>query len=142
MCSVEAIVNQCSELLQQGRCEVLRRLLEEKNIPLSYDLIKEAFDKGDNDIYEVLKECGEYLGIGLANIINVFNPERIIINGDILLTSEFIYETAVKEANGRAYEQFTKDLKYEKVNISMEKAVKGLSIYVTDRLFELSGPEF
>lgn len=142
MCSVEAVVNQCSELLQIGKCAVLQNMLNEKNLPLSYDILLEAFENGDNDVSKVFKECGEYLGLGIANIINVFNPQRIIINGDVLLTSDFIYQTAVKEANKRAYEQFTKDLKYEKVNIGVEQSIKGVSLYVTDRLFDLAGPDF
>lgn len=141
MCSVDAVVNQCCELLKQGRCGALAGILKKKGMPLSYQAILEAFDNGDRDVHGVLKECGEYLGIGLANIINIFNPQRIIINGDMLLTSDFIYETAVSEANSRANEQFIKELEYEKVNIGMEEAVKGVALYVSDRYFELSGPE-
>ena len=34
-----------------------------------------------------------------------------------------------------------KDLKYEKVNIDADRAITGVSLYVTDRLFDLMGPE-
>lgn len=141
LCSVDAIINQCNEALQNGQCDVLKAMLNQKDEVLNYKLILEAFEKGDNDVHGILLECGKYLGIGLANIINIFNPQRIIINGDELLNCEFIYETAVVEAKSRAYEQFIKDLKMEKVSIGMREAVKGVSLYVTDRLFELSGSE-
>ena len=142
MCSVDAVINQCNDALQCSQCDILSSIMKQKNETLNYNLILEAFEKGDKDVYEILQECGKYLGIGLANIINIFNPQRIIINGDELLNCEFIYETAVVEAKSRAYEQFTKNLKVEKVNIGMEEAIKGVSLYVTDRLFELSGFEF
>lgn len=109
---------------------------------LDYDVILEAFKKGDTDVSDIMRECGEYLGIGLANLINIFNPQRIIINGDILLKCGYIYETAVSEANGRAHEQFIKDIKFEKIDIGAEEAVKGVSLYVADKLFDLSGPDF
>ncbi|HHW48398.1 MAG TPA: ROK family transcriptional regulator [Clostridiaceae bacterium] len=142
MCSVETILNQCSELLDQGKCKILKNILEDEGLPLSYETIIKAFDEGDGDVRDVLKECGEYLGVGIANIINIFNPQRIIINGDILLTCGFIFETAVKEAGSRAYEQFTKDLKYEKVNIDSEQAIRGVSLFVAEKLFDLAGPEW
>jgi Transcriptional regulator/sugar kinase len=138
MCSVDTVVNQCAELLEEGKCNILRSLQHKGNCELNYQLILEAYDKGDQDVVPVLRECGEYLGIGLANIINIFNPQRVIINGDILLTSDFIYKTAVEEANKRAYELFVKDIKYEKVDIGIEQALKGVSLHVADRLFDLS----
>lgn len=141
MCSVDAILNQCTEALQNGRCDVLRTMLEQSDEILNYKLVLKAFRKGDRDVDGILAECGRYLGIGLANIINIFNPQRIIINGDELLTCEFIYETAVVEAKSRAYEQFVKDLKMEKVNIGMREALKGIALYIADRIFELSGSD-
>jgi len=142
MCSVETILSQCDELLNHGKCKILKSILENKGLPLSYEIVIEAFEKGDADVRDVLRECGEYLGVGIANIINIFNPQRIIINGDILLTCDYIFETAVKEADSRAYEQFTKDLKYEKVNIDSEQAIKGVSLFVAEKLFDLSGPDW
>jgi N-acetylglucosamine repressor len=141
MCSVDTIVDKCNRLLQQGRCLLLKDLIEKKNTPITYEAIIEAFNIGDDDVRNVLTECGQYLGIGIANIINIFNPKRIIINGHQLLKTEYIYKTAIDEANSRAYEQFTKDLKYEKVNIDADRAITGVSLYVTDRLFDLMGPE-
>lgn len=141
MCCVDAVVNQCNELLQQGKCKILQSILDENNAGISYEIILQAYEKGDSEVGGVLKECGEYLGIGLANIINIFNPQRIIINGDLLLTSDFIYKTALEESNKRAYEQFLKNLKYEKVNIGIEQALKGVSLYVADKLFDLAGPD-
>jgi predicted NBD/HSP70 family sugar kinase len=139
MCSVDAVVNACTDLLDQGRCGILARLLGERGNALDYDSILEAFEKGDDDVKQVLEECGQYLGIGIANLINIFNPQRLIINGDVLLKSDFIYETAVQETSGRAYEQFLHDLKYQKVDIGEKESIQGVSLYVADKLFELSG---
>ena len=108
---------------------------------ISYEMVLEAFSEGDKGVSKVLKESGEYLGIGIANIINIFNPTRIIIDGDILLSSDFVYKEALEEAKSRAYEQFTKVLEFNKVKIDTEKAIMGISLYVTDKIFDLMGPE-
>ena len=34
---------------------------------------------GREDVQELLAQAGEYLGIGIANIVNAFNPEAVII---------------------------------------------------------------
>ena len=76
MCSVDTIVDKCNRLLQQGRCLLLKDLIEKKNTPITYEAIIEAFSIGDDDVRNVLTECGQYLGIGIANIINIFNPKN------------------------------------------------------------------
>lgn len=37
--------------------------------------------KGDELAMEVFRGMGVYLGIGLANLINILNPEMIVIGG-------------------------------------------------------------
>ncbi len=46
--------------------------------------VKRAAVKGDRLANQILKEAGEYLGIGLANLIMILNPERIILGGGVL----------------------------------------------------------
>jgi len=140
MCSVDAIINQCSELLLQNRCPVLKRMMSQASADTpDYEMILQAFHQGDPDIPAVLRECGEYLGIALANIISLFNPQQILINGDQLLTEDTIYQTALAEADTRVNELFSKSVRYEKVCIDTAEEIRGLALYVSDQLFELSG---
>jgi glucokinase len=45
--------------------------------------IFELFEKGNKIAAKAIKECTHYLGIGLSNFINIFNPELIIIGGGV-----------------------------------------------------------
>jgi len=45
---------------------------------------------GDDRAQEVIKQLGQNLGVGIANIINIFDPEAIIINGGISEAQELI----------------------------------------------------
>ncbi len=47
--------------------------------PSIYDIIKDS--ENDSEIYEIIKNQAWYVGIGAANIINVFNPSELIFNG-------------------------------------------------------------
>jgi N-acetylglucosamine repressor len=138
MCSVEAVVNKCKDQMGQGKCTILAKLLQESKSVLSFDAVLQAFAQGDGEVGAVLQECGKYLGMGIANIIYIFNPQRIIINGDPLLKSDYIYETAVAEANTRANDQLLQGLKYQKITIGIPESIQGVSSYVADKLFELS----
>ncbi|NUS07099.1 MAG: ROK family protein, partial [Nonomuraea sp.] len=40
-----------------------------------------AADRGDIVAQEALKRVGDWLGLGVANLVNVFNPEMVIFGG-------------------------------------------------------------
>lgn len=45
------------------------------------EAIDKAAQAGDNLAKELIVRTGYYLGVGLANLINIFNPEIIVIGG-------------------------------------------------------------
>lgn len=55
-----------------------------KNNELSAKLIGDAARAGDSSAIELLKAAGKHLGIAMAGLVNVFNPQRIILSGSLL----------------------------------------------------------
>lgn len=55
-----------------------------------------AAEAGDESVASLLKRIGEYLGIGIANIVNVFNPNAVIIAGRLSRARPWL-EEAVKD---------------------------------------------
>lgn len=56
--------------------EVLNQI-NQHNVPL----LVEAAEKGDRAALAAMEETGRYIGIGVANLINVFNPQRVVLGG-------------------------------------------------------------
>ncbi len=56
---------------------------------------------GDNALNYIFRRAGEVLGVGIANVINILNPPRIIISGEGLRAGHLIREPllAAIEAN-------------------------------------------
>lgn len=50
----------------------------------------EAIQKEDVLCIEILEEMGEKLGRGIAGLMNIFNPELVVLGGTLSLTSEYI----------------------------------------------------
>jgi glucokinase len=53
------------------------------NENLTAEMIYAAGVAGDELALEVFRRMGVYLGIGLANLINIINPEMIVIGGGV-----------------------------------------------------------
>lgn len=48
------------------------------------EMIFEAGQQGDELALEIFRRMGVYLGIGLANLINILNPEMIVVGGGVV----------------------------------------------------------
>jgi len=51
----------------------------------------------------VINRAAYYLGVGLANIINIFNPEMIVIGGGVSKMGEMLLKPAREVAKQRAF---------------------------------------
>jgi len=47
---------------------------------------------GDHAAQAIFQQAGEKLGIGIANLINIFNPQEIIISGEGVRAGELLFE--------------------------------------------------
>jgi glucokinase len=61
-----------------------------------------AAREGDAGALAHLDRLGRYLGIGISNMVNAFQPEVVAIGGGLSAASDLFLETAVAEAGSRA----------------------------------------
>ncbi|MFC5530388.1 ROK family protein [Cohnella yongneupensis] len=54
------------------------------------DQLLAAAKQGNEDVLGLFKGIGEYLGIGIANIVNVFNPDAVIIGNRMSQAREWV----------------------------------------------------
>lgn len=78
---VSAIARRTKEILSTTKDDSALRPL--KNIQPAKIVQKVISTVRENDplAKQILKETGQYLGIGIANLVNLFNPEIVIIGG-------------------------------------------------------------
>ncbi len=72
---------------QEKRADYPKSILaNEKN--LTTQMISEAYDQKDAFAQAIYRETGEILGFGLSNVINIYNPEILIIGGGVSKAGE------------------------------------------------------
>ena len=57
---------------------------------------------GDPGAQEHLDRLGRYLGIGISNMVNAFQPEHVVIGGGLSAAADLFLDTAIDEAGSRA----------------------------------------
>ncbi len=112
LASGKAIARMGREAVIQNRSELLRELSEGDIRRIDAKLVARAAYGGDKMAKEIYKQAGGYLGIGLANIINLFNPGLILLGGGVYHSFDLL-----KEAMYISLEKRVLDLPYKQVKI-------------------------
>lgn len=78
------------ERINNGECSILSSRIATKEDPLTLDEIIAAVNQEDLLCIEIVEEIGQKLGKQIAGLINLFNPELVIIGGTLSLTGDYI----------------------------------------------------
>lgn len=106
-----AIAKKARKIIQEGRRTIIPRLVNNKLEKITGEIVCEAAKEGDKLSLDLLKNAGEYLGVGIANIVNSFNPEVILIGGRMIQESKIIFDSAKKVALKRVLDVTGKSVK-------------------------------
>ena len=71
----------------------LGRALEDGR-PLTGPLVTELAFDGDPVAAESIRVIGSRLGVGIANLVNIFNPEVVVIGGGVIAAGELLLAPA------------------------------------------------
>ncbi|TYK34044.1 ROK family transcriptional regulator [Bacteroides pyogenes] len=88
------------ERVQKGENSILSKRITMKDNPLTLDEIISAVNKEDVLCIEIIEEIGQKLGKQIAGLINIFNPELVIIGGTLSMTGDYLTQpikTAVRK---------------------------------------------
>lgn len=98
--SGSALHRQLLERIEKGESSILSDRVKQNKEPLTLEEIIDAVNKEDLLCIEIVEEIGQKLGKQLAGLINIFNPELVIIGGTLSLTGEYITQpikTAIRK---------------------------------------------
>ena len=98
--SGSALYRTLLERIKNGECSILSGRIDNRELPLTLDEIIAAVNKEDLLCIEIVEEIGQKLGKQIAGLINIFNPELVMIGGTLSLTDDYIAQpikTAIKK---------------------------------------------
>jgi len=102
LASGTAIARQARERVTRSAPTLIANLAGGDPERITARLVVEAADQGDREAQEILAEAMNYLGIGMANLVNLFNPQLIIIGGGLTNVGERLFRPV-----RRAIDQYT-----------------------------------
>ncbi len=82
-CHSQAIIDRVKAKIKNKLTPIFKEVLEGELENLTIKKLFFAARKGDDIALDALKETAKYLGIGLAGVVNLLNPEIVVIGGGI-----------------------------------------------------------
>lgn len=87
--------------------------------------IYDAARKGDTLANELIDQTGYYLGVGLVNLVDIFNPQLILIGGGLSQMGALLLDPARKLVNQRAFQLPAKAVRIETARLGTDSAALG-----------------
>lgn len=101
-----AIIKRVRAALSDGVTSTLSKVVAEHPEELSVEMIVSAATSGDRLSQTVLSEAGTHLGTALAGLVNLLNPEKIILGGAVpRAAGEMLLDPLLYFLRGRAFQR-------------------------------------
>jgi len=98
-----AIAARAREAMARGEPTVLAELCEGDPARITAAMVYRASDRGDALAAEVVKDTARFLAVGVANMLNVFNPDVVVLAGGVALAGDSLFVPLRAEVRRRAF---------------------------------------
>jgi len=99
--------------------------LQEQSQELSLDALVSLAERGDEGIIQLFREVGYYLGIGIANVINTFNPELVVIGNRLSLIKPWMEASMLECVEQRSLQYHHRRVQIVFSKLAMKSAAVG-----------------
>lgn len=98
-----AIAERARETLEVDGDSILPELVDGDLSQITAQTVFEASKREDRVALEVVRDTAHFLGVGVSNLINVFNPDIFVIAGGVTQAGELLFEPLRAEVRRRAF---------------------------------------
>lgn len=123
-----AIVALAEDYIKGGKSTKYRELAN--GAPITPYIVCEAAKAGDSVAQRIFTIIGEYIGIGMASVVNLLNPEKIIIGGGVADAGEYLLNPLSETLKKRAMKIAGETVKIVHAELGNTAGVIGASLLI------------
>lgn len=134
MASGRALLRITKERIKNDNESLIIRLSGGNIENITGPMITEAAQKGDRIAIDSFSEVGFWLGIGINNVINIFNPELIVLGGGMAEAGDLVLKPAREVVAERTLHPNKEDAEIVLADLGNQAGVLGAAALVFDGL--------
>lgn len=135
LASDQFLTARAAEIAKSGQSTILQSISGEQK--LSPESVFHAAQLGDEAVIRIYRELGENLGCGVANLINILNPDKIVIGGEGAVAAKYLIDAVRETAVGQAFPHLADHVEIVVDDGSEDVWLQGAAALVIETFFEI-----
>lgn len=131
--STYAMENAVQSALKIGRQSILSQYVERIE-EVNYPLIEQAIKENDPLVLDIVNQTASYFGIGLANLLNILHPQKVILGGPLIVGNDLFYQQSIKVALSKTYHAPNYHVIFDKSQLGEDAVAVGAAALVIRKL--------
>jgi glucokinase len=133
LASGTAIAHMARERLTGWETSVLTNMVNGAIEEITAEHVARGARQGDTLCLDVINVAGHYLGVGLGNVVNIFNPEMIVIGGGVSAMGEMLLRPARKAMKEHAFKLPARTVCVVRAKLGVNSGLLGAAVYTQSR---------
>lgn len=132
-----ALRREAEELVRKGVISLISDSVHDPG-EISIETIIHAAERGDKVAYKLVTEMAAYLGLAISNVVNVLNPQKVILGGSLMGAKEIVAEAIAKAIKSHCLSPIAAVVSVEASQLVEKSGILGASTLVSQRFFDFS----
>lgn len=132
--SAVAIARMAKEGISGGKSSLISKLVGDDLEKIELSTVVQAANSGDQFAISLFSEVGHWLGRGIAYLIQIFNPELIIIGGRVAEASQFILAPIQQSINTFSNRDISNNTEIKFSELGSKAGTMGAAAYALEKL--------
>jgi len=119
------ILRQAENIARRNPKGVLAKIINERQDLTLLDRVFTAARNGDEEAHKMINERAYYLGLALSNLVNLFNPELILLGGIFAQGKDLFLEPVIRTVRETAFGGLGEKVRVEPTSFGWRAGVLG-----------------
>lgn len=135
LASGTTMIRNARKEIEAGATTLISSLVNNDLEKISSEVILQAAQRGDQFAISLLSNIGEYLGKGIAVLIHIFNPELIIIGGELTKAENYLVDPIQQNLNKYTISKIRRDAQIITSSLGNNAGLLGTVALVMNKVF-------
>jgi predicted NBD/HSP70 family sugar kinase len=136
LASGTTMIKRARKEISEGATTVIRTMVGGEFNKITIETVLQAAQRGDQFAIGLLANIGEHLGRGIAVLIHLFNPELIIIGGELTKAENYIVDPIQQNLNKFTIAKIRRDAQIITSSLGQNAGLMGTVAMVMNKVFQ------
>jgi len=133
LASGTAIAAEAMRRIRGGESSFLVKVVDSKIENITAEKVAMAAEQGDSLAVDVIATAAGYLGVGIVNLVNIFNPDMVIIGGGVSKIGDRLLNPVRQLVSARAFPLMAQAVHILPARLGDDAGVIGAAVFAFEQ---------